>query len=159
MSDLAYPTAVADALRPDAESLVAKLQAIVDKGGDPEVRPEILANVVEQANKVASMVGIEGVQPLNIERKLELIAAQEDWKVAFDGCHKIYVVRSPEEYERLKGYGYDDDDLLPASEIHALWLGSCFLRFVNMADLDEHPWVIEQGESDDDEGDEQQEDL
>jgi hypothetical protein len=147
-----YPAAVAEALRPDATSLVRALQAIVDKGGDPEVRDEMLAHLIVNANQFAEALEIEGVVPLTIGRKLDLIAAQSEWQVVFDGCHKIYVCRNLSDIAEMEDCGWEAGDLHPAGRIHEFWAQSCFLRFVNFADLKPHPWAIEQGDEDGDEG-------
>ena len=58
--------------------------------------------------------------------------------IAFDGCHKIYVLMDEGQMAEMKGYGYDplfsSDDLSPAEmleTIHTWWNASCGLRFVS----------------------------
>ena len=54
---------------------------------------------------------------------------------AYDGCHKIYLIGSVEDAATMAGYGYDI--ILPVSELAATWEETCFLRFINWADLGE----------------------
>ena len=58
--------------------------------------------------------------------------------IAFDGCHKIYVLMDDQQVAEMKGYGYDllftSSDLTPAEmlgTIQTWWNASCGLRFVN----------------------------
>lgn len=53
---------------------------------------------------------------------------------AFDGCHKFYLIETPEDEAVLRGYGYElyDIDGLPRA-----WADSCPLRFIDKADLSE----------------------
>lgn len=50
-------------------------------------------------------------------------------KVAYDGCHKLYVVRNNEK--EMKGYGYE---IHPIEEIAGLYANSCPLRFIEYSD-------------------------
>lgn len=57
--------------------------------------------------------------------------------IAFDECHKIYVLLDDEQMAQMKGYGYDpllsSDDLTPAQMLEKIrdWYAeSCGLRFV-----------------------------
>lgn len=60
--------------------------------------------------------------------------------VAFDGCHKLYVLDTRTDVKEAgnSGYGIESTDDLPL-----LWKRSCFLRFVNSWGLDRD--VIPQG--------------
>ena len=64
--------------------------------------------------------------------------------IAWDGCHKIYVLMDNEQIEQMRGFGYgdeDDPDSLITSEeqnprqmsatISKWFNDSCFLRFVH----------------------------
>ena len=63
--------------------------------------------------------------------------------IAFDGCHKIYVLMDNEQVEKMTTYGYGDDDgsyLLTADKMSKAemldtlerWFAdSCSLRFIN----------------------------
>ena len=63
--------------------------------------------------------------------------------IAFDGCHKIYVLMDKEQVEKMRGYGYGDDDgsfLITADQVtksEMLYIlenwydGSCSLKFIN----------------------------
>jgi hypothetical protein len=61
---------------------------------------------------------------------------------AWDGCHKVYLVTTPAGREQIVDCGYD---MLPVSELPAVWERTCFLRFINPADL-HGPSLVEQGE-------------
>lgn len=64
--------------------------------------------------------------------------------VAFDGCHKFYLIASESHRTEIEGYGYGADDIHPVSELPRLWEGACFLRFIHWADLSD-PDVVPQG--------------
>lgn len=66
------------------------------------------------------------------------IAVEMARGIAFDGCHKIYVLMDDAQMAEMKGYGYDplfsSDDLTPSEmfeTIQTWWSASCGLRFVN----------------------------
>jgi len=77
-----------------------------------------------------------------LKEKLDAIEAS-DLQIAFDGCHKLYLVDGPGEVSDARANGYD---LYPAKEIRALVNRSCGLVFVNAWNLGKHPWAIEQGD-------------
>lgn len=67
----------------------------------------------------------------------------------FDGCHKIYYAAADDTatIEKMTGYGYDT--IIPAKfnkTLRELWGQSCFLRFVQPADLDLAKPSVEQGQ-------------
>jgi len=63
--------------------------------------------------------------------------------IAFDGCHKIYVLMDKEQVEKMTGYGYGDDygsylltaDKMSKAEmldtLETWFAESCSLRFIN----------------------------
>lgn len=56
---------------------------------------------------------------------------------AFDGCHKIYLIATPEDRARMVECGYYKwGDILPISELSRAWDISCPLRFIRSADLE-----------------------
>lgn len=60
---------------------------------------------------------------------------------AYDGCHKIYLIDSPEDRQRMLDCGYTEEgDILPVSELPDVWDETCPLRFISSADL-EHEYV------------------
>lgn len=61
---------------------------------------------------------------------------------AWDGCHKIYLVTTTRGRDDIVGCGYT---LQPVSELPRAWEESCFLRFINPADLI-GPALVDQGE-------------
>lgn len=67
------------------------------------------------------------------ERKQEAlrIAMQYGMNFAFDGCHKIYILRTEEEKEALK-MGYN---ILPIEKLKETYLNSCPLKFISSFDL------------------------
>ena len=62
---------------------------------------------------------------------------------AYDGCHKIYLIGGTDQMATMLDYGYGSGDILPVSELARVWEETCFLRFINWADLGET--VVEQG--------------
>lgn len=77
-----------------------------------------------------------------VKEKLDAIEAS-DLMVAFDGCHKVYLVEGEGEIADASQTGYD---LFPAKEIRTLVNKSCGLVFVSAWHLGDHPWAIGQGD-------------
>jgi hypothetical protein len=52
---------------------------------------------------------------------------------AWDGCHKIYLINSLEDRERMVGLGYGEgeSEILPIDELPEVWEESCGLRFIS----------------------------
>lgn len=84
---------------------------------------------------------------LTTQEKVAAIEAS-GLSLAYDGCHKIYVMEGAADEAEMRGYGYDlADDSYPASEIRRLINESCGLVFVHSANLrDDFPWDIGQGD-------------
>jgi hypothetical protein len=71
------------------------------------------------------------------------IAVQDAKAIAFDGCHKIYVLMDDAQVDKMRSYGYGDDDgsfLVTADEVRKVemldilkdwYAGSCSLKFIN----------------------------
>lgn len=76
--------------------------------------------------------------------KIDAIEAS-GFHLAYDGCHKIYVIETSSDRSEMRDSGYDDADIFPASQIRRLINQSCFLVFVQSLRPD-FPWDIEQGE-------------
>jgi hypothetical protein len=57
---------------------------------------------------------------------------------AYDGCHKIFLISSAADREKMivQG-GYTDSDILPVSRLLEVWESTCPLRFISRADLTE----------------------
>lgn len=90
---------------------------------------------------------------MNIEEKLQHIE-QMPHQIAFDGCHKLYVLDSPAAIEDAVDIGYD---LYPAAQVRDLIAQSCGLVFVNRWALAHEgndgfktEWTIDQFEMDED---------
>lgn len=64
---------------------------------------------------------------MDTEEKLQHIERMPH-QIAFDGCHKMYVMDSPEAEEEAREIGYD---FYPASQVRDLNERSCGLVFVN----------------------------
>lgn len=81
----------------------------------------------------------------------EKIAAIEEsnYSLAWDGCHKIYLLGDAERQHDALATGYR---IYSASEIRQVILDSCWLLFVSnwgLADGDwDHEWNIDQGTED-----------
>lgn len=80
-----------------------------------------------------------------VAERLDMIA-ESGHTLAFDGCHKIFVMMSEEDRDLAFGNGYGVADFHPAEKIYDLWAMSCPLRLVHPMDLSYQPWDIGQGE-------------
>lgn len=52
---------------------------------------------------------------------------------AYEGCHKIYVLKNKKEIEEAKELDYK---IFPIEELEEVYYNSCSLRFINSWDLD-----------------------
>lgn len=85
--------------------------------------------------------------------------------IAFDGCHKIYVLMDDNQMDLMKRYGYGEDNpnyLISSSQLNPVELAtvamswykdSCGLRFIQAVYSDEHGFIdiISQFEDNEDE--------
>ncbi len=82
--------------------------------------------------------------PLTTRQKIEAIE-ESNYSLAWDGCHKIYLLGDAERQHDAIATGYD---IYPASEIREIILSSCGLLFISdwgLADgVWEHEWNIDQ---------------
>ncbi len=88
--------------------------------------------------------------------------------IAFDGCHKIYVLMDDNQMNLMKQYGYGEDNpnfLVSSSQLDpaematvamSWYKDSCGLKFINAVYSDERSFVdiISQFEDNEDEDDE-----
>jgi hypothetical protein len=96
--------------------------------------------------------------------------------IAFDGCHKIYVLMDDEQMALMKEYGYGEDNpnfLVSSSQLDPAEMAtvamnwfkdSCGLRFIQGVRTDEDPNkgffdIIAQFEGNEDDDDEDEDDL
>jgi len=90
--------------------------------------------------------------------------------IAFDTCHKIYLLMDDEQVETMRGYGYDplitNEEMTPTQMLETLkqwYAGSCFLRFIDAVSTNHDDpnlgfeTLIGQGEDDDEYEDEDEE--
>jgi hypothetical protein len=74
------------------------------------------------------------------------------FKLAYDGCHKIYFIQNEGDVAHAIDCGYEQADIYPASKIRDLIEGSCGLVFASKLGRDngdfDHPWNIDQGTED-----------
>ena len=77
---------------------------------------------------------------MNVEEKLAAIEAQVDLQIAYDGCHKMYLVENEEQADNAIETGYR---LYAATEVRTLWEESCALRFINRWALLDGQWTNE----------------
>jgi len=63
----------------------------------------------------------------------------------FDGCHKIYLIDNEAGRRNLLRHGWSQSDFRHPSELPEVWWKTCWLRFINWADLRE-PGPVPQGE-------------
>lgn len=74
--------------------------------------------------------------------------------IAWDTCHKIYIILDDEEMEKMRGYGYDPlisaDEMTPeqmTKQILAWYRDSCGLRFIDTCSSQEGiEIIVPQGE-------------
>lgn len=61
----------------------------------------------------------------------------------YDDCHKIYYADESETdtIDQFLGYGYDKIEGDFATNVRELYTGSCSLRFISPANLDDRPSV------------------
>lgn len=69
---------------------------------------------------------------IKLEYKGKTYELDAKWAV-YDGCHKIYLVRSDNEAREAMGYGYE---LCRVSDIPEIWDASCPLRFISFWDVE-----------------------
>lgn len=83
---------------------------------------------------------------LTVAERLDLITKSK-WKIAWDGCHKIYFLQDKGRVVMAKEYGYT---IYPSSKVRELFENSCSLRFVSRWGYDNpdfmHEWNIYQFE-------------
>ena len=53
--------------------------------------------------------------------------------VAYDNCHKIYLITDNNEADEARSYGYE---LQPVSNLPAIWDAACPLRFIEFWDVE-----------------------
>jgi hypothetical protein len=87
--------------------------------------------------------------------------------IAFDTCHKIYIIGDETELEKMRGYGYEmiitNEEMNPAElagMVHSWYRNSCGLRFVEFVNTNadtgdtDFETIIGQGEDPDEEDEE-----
>lgn len=60
---------------------------------------------------------------------------------AFDGCHKIYLMNTPEDKRLFTEYEYD---FYPIEDLEQAYEDSCALKFISNGDLENDP--VRQGD-------------
>lgn len=53
--------------------------------------------------------------------------------IAYDGCHKIYLITNNNEADEAKSYGYR---LAPVGYLNVIWESACPLRFIEFWDVE-----------------------
>lgn len=53
--------------------------------------------------------------------------------IAYDNCHKIYLITDNNEADEAKSYGYE---LQPVENLPAIWESACPLRFIEFWDVE-----------------------
>lgn len=85
---------------------------------------------------------------MNTAEKINAIE-QSDYSLAWDGCHKLYLLEDDERRTSAEETGYT---IFPAEEIRELLSVSCGLVFVSNWGLDDdnwdHAWNIDQFDED-----------
>lgn len=49
----------------------------------------------------------------------------------YDGCHKIYLIETPQDKQDFFERGWTQDDIFPISELVATYQKSCPLKFIS----------------------------
>ena len=60
-------------------------------------------------------------------------------RFAWDGCHKIYLITTPEQQAEAARYNYD---ILDTTELPRAWKESCSLRFIEFWDVENIKYPI-----------------
>ena len=85
---------------------------------------------------------------MNTAEKIRVIESSE-LSIAYDGCHKLYILENDNEVEDARYTGYM---IYPASDVRKLVLESCGLVFINLWDVTgqgkHRDWEIVQGTED-----------
>ena len=53
--------------------------------------------------------------------------------IAYDNCHKIYLITDENEADEARSYGYE---LQPVENLPAIWESACPLRFIEFWDVE-----------------------
>jgi hypothetical protein len=56
--------------------------------------------------------------------------------VAYDGCHKFYMIFTVSDFADMLGNGYEQSDIHPLKDLPQLWEDSCGLKFISPASLE-----------------------
>lgn len=70
------------------------------------------------------------------------LEAQGFYAVAFDGCHKIYLLKTEDEKDQCEGLDYE---VYKLSSLKDIYEDSCPLRFIQDWDTSETP-LVRQGQ-------------
>ena len=101
-----------------------------------------------------------------LDTKWQKVAVTLNWAkaIAWDGCHKIYVLMDDEQVELMRGYGYDplitDSEATPDEMLEKLteWFeDSCGLQFIDAVKTTPNPndgFITLIGQFDDEEDEE-----
>jgi hypothetical protein len=64
-------------------------------------------------------------------------------RFAFDGCHKIYIIDTPEQEAEARRYGYE---IYPIEDIEQTYEDSCNLKFISSWNDDDFVSYVRQSE-------------
>jgi len=72
---------------------------------------------------------------IKIETKYDtyLMPTGDNWMVAYDGCHKLYITRDESEAAEAKSYDYE---LYELRELATLYQDACPLKFISFWDVE-----------------------
>lgn len=68
----------------------------------------------------------------------EKLTEEGFYAVAYDGCHKIYLIKTDDEREQCEDFDYDVYEL---AILETIYRDSCPLKFINDWDLSQEPLV------------------
>lgn len=66
--------------------------------------------------------------------------------VAWDGCHKFFLIADDEDEGTVRDCGYTDADIYPVEDIPDLWEQSCFLKAIWWPWTSDRETLVEQGD-------------
>ena len=53
----------------------------------------------------------------------------------YDGCHKIYLIETPQDKQHFLSIGYTEDDIYPIDTIIDTYQNACPLKFISTCKL------------------------
>ena len=77
----------------------------------------------------------KGAKTMKKTLSIELLRSLGYTQLVWDGCHKIYLIKSEDEVKEAILEGYDSEDIKPLEKLEITYWRSCSLRFISSWDL------------------------